>query len=59
MSAQRHHGRRQAVKRGLALLESDAPAAGASLLIYHRIGAGTQDELDVPKEQFLAQLNIM
>lgn len=59
MSAQRHHGRRHAVKRGLAVLESDAPAAGASLLIYHRIGAGTQDELDVPKEQFLAQLDAL
>ena len=59
MSGHRHHGRRQAVKRGLARLETDAPAAGASLLIYHRIGAETRDELDVPKDQFLAQLDAL
>ena len=59
MTGQRHHGRRHAVKRRLALLESDAPAAGASLLIYHRIGAGTKDELDVPKDEFLAQLDAL
>ena len=59
MSAQRHHGHREAVKRGLALLEGDAPPAGASLLIYHRVGAGTQDELDVSKELFLAQLDAL
>jgi len=59
MSTQRQHGPRHAVKRGLALLEGDALAAGASLLIYHRIGAGTRDELDVPKDDFLAQLDAL
>lgn len=50
------HGARSVVKRGLTRVEGNGSAAGASLLIYHRIGASTQDELDVPKEQFLAQL---
>ena len=59
MSTQRQHGPRRAVKRGLALLDGDALAAGASLLIYHRIGAGTPDELDVPKDDFVAQLDAL
>ena len=59
MSGHRHHGGRERVKRNLARLEWGLPAAGLSLLIYHRIGAETQDELDVPKDQFLAQLRAL
>jgi len=47
------------VKRALSMLGEGPPASGASLLIYHRIGAGTQDELDVSTDDFLAQLDVL
>ncbi|MFN2347670.1 MAG: polysaccharide deacetylase family protein [Dermatophilaceae bacterium] len=53
------HLPRLGVKRGLAALERAAPARGASLFIYHRVGAGTRDELDVSTEQFRAQLDAL
>lgn len=51
------HLPRTGMKRGLATLEGRASATGLSLLIYHRVGAGTQDELDVPLNAFRAQLD--
>ena len=33
-----------------------APPAGVTILIYHRIGAGTDSEIDLPVEQFDRQL---
>lgn len=36
-----------------------APAAGATLLIYHRVGGGTGDELDLPASAFAAQLDAL
>lgn len=33
------------------------PARGATLLIHHRIGGGTRDELDLPVAAFAAQLD--
>ncbi len=34
-------------------------AAGATVLIYHRIGGGTADELDVPVDGFRQQLDLL
>jgi len=34
-------------------------ASGATLLIYHRVGGGTSDELDLPVEQLAAQLDLL
>jgi peptidoglycan/xylan/chitin deacetylase (PgdA/CDA1 family) len=51
------HLSRVKVKQTLAALETRERRLGASLLIYHRIGAGTRDELDVPTDQFRAQLD--
>ena len=53
------HLPRVGVKRALAALDSAVPSTGASLLIYHRVGAGTRDELDVTAEQFRAQLDAL
>ncbi len=53
------HRRRSIAKRVLAELESDTPAKGAALLIYHRVGAGTRDELDTPTGQFVEQLGAL
>ena len=47
---------REAVKRGLAVLPGGRPS-GATLLIYHRVGGGSRDELDVAAEQFRAQVD--
>ena len=35
------------------------PATGATILIYHRVGGGTEDELDTPTAQFAAQLDAL
>lgn len=50
---------RAAIKKALAALASNGAPQGASLLIYHRIAAGTRDELDVPIANFLAQLDAL
>ncbi|MGB7817429.1 MAG: polysaccharide deacetylase family protein [Ornithinibacter sp.] len=34
-------------------------ASGTSLLIYHRVGGGTADELDLPLESFARQLDLL
>ncbi|HHU09001.1 MAG TPA: polysaccharide deacetylase family protein [Intrasporangiaceae bacterium] len=53
-----HHPRRL-IKWLLASAGSSEAETGASLLIYHRIGAGTRDELDVPTAAFIAQLDVL
>lgn len=35
------------------------PAEGATLLIYHRLGGGTEDELDLPAAAFARQLDLL
>lgn len=50
---------RARLKGALARTQRETPAAGATLLIYHRIGAGTLDELDVPVERFERQLRLL
>lgn len=35
------------------------PACGATLLIHHRVGGGTPDELDLPVDAFAAQLDTL
>lgn len=52
-------GLRDQLKRGLAFIARDEPATGATLLIYHRIGGGSIDELDVPTPTFSRQLEIL
>jgi len=49
---------REVVKRGLAVLPGGRPS-GATLLIYHRVGGGTGDELDVRSDQFRDQLDAL
>ena len=58
------HGPRRAIKRGLAsaggvLPSARRPAQGATLLIYHRIGDGTPDELDIEAAAFDAQVALL
>jgi peptidoglycan/xylan/chitin deacetylase (PgdA/CDA1 family) len=50
---------RSSVKRGLALASGRRPAGGATLLTYHRVGAGTADELDTPTDQLAGQLDVL
>ncbi|WP_226963678.1 polysaccharide deacetylase family protein [Nostocoides sp. F2B08] len=47
------------VKERLSLLESESPPRGPALLIYHRVGAGSRDELDVSLSQFRQQLSAL
>jgi peptidoglycan/xylan/chitin deacetylase (PgdA/CDA1 family) len=51
-------GRRR-LKQALARTQRDLPAAGATLLIYHRVGGGTPDELDVPPAEFERHLELL
>lgn len=50
-------GVRRTLKSGLARLEATTPARGVTLLVYHRIGGGTGDELDVSVNAFRTQLD--
>lgn len=50
---------RTALKRQLSRAGGRAPGAGASLLIYHRVGGGSPDERDVPAAAFAAQLDTL
>lgn len=52
-------GSRELLKKLLPLLHRGTPAHGQSLLIYHRVGGGTGNELDVPTERFAAQLDLL
>lgn len=52
---------RRVSKRALGQLGrlDRAPATGATILIYHRVGGGTDDELDLSVEAFEAQLDVL
>jgi len=52
-------GLRRRFKQALVRTSRSAPARGASLLIYHRIGGGTPDELDLPTAAFARQLDAL
>lgn len=53
------HLLRTRVKSVLAAAAGRRPAQGATLLIYHRVGGGTTDELDLPTEAFARQLDLL
>lgn len=42
----------------LGRLDAQA-ASGATLLTYHRVGGGTSDELDLPVDQLVAQVDLL
>jgi peptidoglycan/xylan/chitin deacetylase (PgdA/CDA1 family) len=50
---------RSSVKRGLGALVGPGRAVGSTILIYHRVGGGTGDELDLPVDAFAAQLDAL
>lgn len=52
-------GLRVATKRALAQARSRRPAAGTTILIYHRVGGGSADELDLDEATFTEQLEIL
>ncbi|GAA4125105.1 hypothetical protein GCM10022415_31760 [Knoellia locipacati] len=52
-------GVRGRVKSGLARLDRGAPASGATLLIYHRVGGDTGDELDLATDSFTRQVALL
>ena len=52
-------GLRRILKWVLALLGGQRPAVGATLLIYHRIGGGTANELDLDPASFKRQLDLL
>jgi peptidoglycan/xylan/chitin deacetylase (PgdA/CDA1 family) len=49
---------REAVKRGLAVIPGGRPS-GVTLLIYHRVGGGSPEELDVTTDQFRRQVDAL
>ena len=51
-------GRRR-LKHAIARARRDRPAQGATLLIYHRVGGGTRDELDLPPAALARQLELL
>ena len=58
----RHHRGRRAIKTALGaagLAVDRRPPSGATLLIYHRLGAGTPDELDVASRDFAEQVELL
>ncbi|EAP99603.1 polysaccharide deacetylase family protein [Janibacter sp. HTCC2649] len=59
MPAAESQGARRRFKQALARAGRNAPATGASLLIYHRIGGGTSDELDLATSDFRRQLDVL
>lgn len=52
-------GIRERLKHALSHVQGDSPAVGATLLIYHRIGGGTSDELDVSANRFARHVSIL
>ncbi|MCU1356436.1 MAG: polysaccharide deacetylase family protein [Acidimicrobiales bacterium] len=48
---------RTRLKEGLGRLASNKPAAGLTVLVYHRVGGGTPDERDISTDAFTAQLD--
>lgn len=52
-------GARSRVKRALSAVAGSGPANGATLLIYHRTGGGTTQELDLPTAAFERQMDLL
>lgn len=52
-------GLRERAKARLSLLSGSGLAKGASLLIYHRVGGGTTNELDLEVDAFRRQVEIL
>ncbi|MFF7458821.1 polysaccharide deacetylase family protein [Kitasatospora sp. NPDC008115] len=52
-------GIRARVKRQLARRVGTGPGEGATVLIYHRVGGGSPDELDVSAADFAAQADLL
>jgi peptidoglycan/xylan/chitin deacetylase (PgdA/CDA1 family) len=50
---------RERLKRVLGDCASRRAASGLTVLIYHRVGAGTPDEMDVETARFGAQLDLL
>lgn len=50
---------RRAVKRGLAAVPRSSRSTGTTILIYHRVGGGTPDELDLATEEFVDHLELL
>lgn len=50
---------RKHLKSALAFAERARLGEGATLLIYHRVGGGTTDELDLPVDSFVAQMDAL
>jgi peptidoglycan/xylan/chitin deacetylase (PgdA/CDA1 family) len=50
---------RTSVKQVLGVPVPRRPAAGLTVLLYHRVGGGTADELDVAVDAFDAQLDVL
>lgn len=50
---------RERIKQVLGRTGSGRPARGATLLIYHRVGGGSPDELDVTTSAFARQLDLL
>lgn len=57
--AQSPDGPRARVKSALARFAGRSAASGVTLLIYHRIGGGTNDELDLPVRKFARQVDLL
>jgi peptidoglycan/xylan/chitin deacetylase (PgdA/CDA1 family) len=49
---------REQIKRGLAVLPQGRPT-GATFLIYHRVGGGSPDELDLSVASFRQQVDVL
>lgn len=47
------------LKRGLAGFASSSESRGMTMLVYHRIGGGTRNELDVSTNSFRDQVNYL
>ena len=52
-------GARRTVKRLLSAGSGRRPAPGLTILIFHRVGGGTWDELDLPADAFARFLEIL
>ncbi|GLW55801.1 polysaccharide deacetylase family protein [Kitasatospora phosalacinea] len=52
-------GIRSKVKQQLARAAGRVPGEGATVLIYHRVGGGTADELDLATADFTAQADLL
>ncbi|WP_354638995.1 polysaccharide deacetylase family protein [Kitasatospora camelliae] len=52
-------GIRAQVKQQLARAAGTVPGEGATVLIYHRVGGGSADELDVTTTGFTAQVDLL